>query len=164
MKTPCRAVRAIASSVAHNIVAVGTTDRELCAAINAVIRVQGGIAVVEGGSVEVLPSPVAGLMSVADGYTVAQQYAHFDARGCLTVRIFSLCHCGWIRTVFVSYDARQTTHNLEYGAKILNLFLPLHSAPCGLNDKSLAGHDITPRPRGAESKSVTNPITPTPWV
>ncbi len=74
---------AIASSVAHdshNIVAVGTTDRELCAAVNAVIRVQGGIAVVEGDSVEVLPLPVAGLMSVADGYTVAQQYAHLDAR------------------------------------------------------------------------------------
>ncbi|MEA5572301.1 adenine deaminase [Calothrix sp. UHCC 0171] len=73
---------AIASSVAHdshNIVAVGASDREICAAVNAVIRVQGGIAVVEGNSVQVLPLPVAGLMSAADGYEVAKQYAHLDA-------------------------------------------------------------------------------------
>jgi adenine deaminase len=74
---------AIATSVAHdshNIVAVGTTDAELGAAINGVIRIRGGMAVAEGNSVEVLPLPVAGLMSAADGYTVAQQYAHLDAR------------------------------------------------------------------------------------
>lgn len=73
---------AIASSVAHdshNIVAVGASDAELCTAVNAVIRTQGGIAVVEGNSVQVLPLPVAGLMSAADGYEVAKQYADLDA-------------------------------------------------------------------------------------
>ncbi|MTJ14714.1 adenine deaminase [Anabaena sp. UHCC 0187] len=73
---------AIASSVAHdshNIVAVGTTDTEICAAINAIIQHQGGIAVVEDNVVHVLPLPVAGLMSDTDGYEVAKQYAELDA-------------------------------------------------------------------------------------
>ncbi|MFB2769449.1 adenine deaminase [Pelatocladus sp. BLCC-F211] len=73
---------AIASSVAHdshNIVAVGTTDEELCAAVNAVIEAKGGITVVENSTVQVLPLPVAGLMSDADGYIVAKQYAQMDA-------------------------------------------------------------------------------------
>jgi adenine deaminase len=60
-------------------VAVGTTDTEICAAVNAVISHQGGIAVVEGNRVEVLSLPVAGLMSDADGYEVAKQYAELDA-------------------------------------------------------------------------------------
>jgi adenine deaminase len=74
---------AIASSVAHdshNIVAVGTTDKEICEAVNQIILHRGGIAVVEGDSVEILSLPVAGLMSTEDGYTVAQKYAHLDAR------------------------------------------------------------------------------------
>ncbi len=73
---------AIASSVAHdshNIVAVGTTDEELCAAINAVIDLRGGIAVAEGNRVEALPLPVAGLMSGEDGYRVAARYAYLDS-------------------------------------------------------------------------------------
>ncbi|BAY09135.1 adenine deaminase [Calothrix sp. NIES-2098] len=73
---------AIASSVAHdshNIVAVGTSDAEICNAVNAVIAVQGGIAVAENNHVEVLALPVAGLMSTADGYQVAKQYAELDA-------------------------------------------------------------------------------------
>jgi adenine deaminase len=72
---------AIASSVAHdshNIVAVGTSDTEICAAVNAVISHQGGIAVAEDNVVHVLPLPVAGLMSDSDGYEVAKQYAELD--------------------------------------------------------------------------------------
>lgn len=72
---------AIASSVAHdshNLIAVGTTDEELCAAVNAIIRNSGGIAVAVGNTVEVLPLAIAGLMSAEDGYRVAQQYAHLD--------------------------------------------------------------------------------------
>ncbi|TWF44237.1 adenine deaminase [Chitinophaga polysaccharea] len=72
---------AIASSVAHdshNIIAVGTDDESLAAAINAVIAEQGGISVVNGGDTAVLPLPVAGLMSNLDGYTVAAQYGTLD--------------------------------------------------------------------------------------
>ena len=74
---------ALASSVAHdshNIVAVGTTNEELCAAVNAIIRVRGGLAVAEGNVVEVLPLPLAGLMSTDNGYVVAKQYSRLDAR------------------------------------------------------------------------------------
>lgn len=72
---------AIASSVAHdshNIIAAGTDDASICAAINGVIAHQGGISVAENEAVQVLPLPVAGLMSNLDGYTIAQQYSHFD--------------------------------------------------------------------------------------
>ena len=61
---------AIASSVAHdchNIVAVGVTDEDICRAVNLLIRHGGGISLAApGGREDVLPLPVAGLMS--DGY------------------------------------------------------------------------------------------------
>jgi adenine deaminase len=72
---------AITSSVAHdshNIIAVGTTDEEICAVVNAVIEAKGGIAVAENNNIQVLYLPVAGLMSDADGYMVAKQYAQMD--------------------------------------------------------------------------------------
>ncbi len=72
---------AIASSVAHdshNIIAAGTDDVSICAAINGVIAHQGGISVARQQEVQVLPLPVAGLMSNLDGYTIAGQYSHFD--------------------------------------------------------------------------------------
>ena len=70
---------AIASSVAHdchNIVAIGTSDEDLARVINLLIQNEGGIAAVgPNGLEEVLPLPVAGLMS--DGYAeeVAAAYA-----------------------------------------------------------------------------------------
>ena len=60
--------------------AVGATDEEICTAINGIIQVKGGTAVAEANSVEVLPLPIAGLMSADDGYDVAQKYAHLDNR------------------------------------------------------------------------------------
>ncbi|NML35722.1 adenine deaminase [Chitinophaga sp. G-6-1-13] len=72
---------AIASSVAHdshNIIAAGIDDASICAAINGVIAHRGGISVAENETVQVLPLPVAGLMSNLDGYTIAEQYSHFD--------------------------------------------------------------------------------------
>ncbi len=76
---------AIASSVAHdshNVVAVGTTDEDLCAAVNALVEAKGGLSVVDGGRADVLPLEVAGLMS-RDGDAVAAGYARLDrlARG-----------------------------------------------------------------------------------
>jgi adenine deaminase len=74
---------ALASSVAHdshNIVAVGVSDADLVSAINAVIAHKGGISVVDGSSVDVLALPIAGLMSDADGYDVANMYATLDHR------------------------------------------------------------------------------------
>lgn len=72
---------AIASSVAHdshNIIAVGTTDAFLAAAVNLVVKHQGGISAVSAQSEKVLPLPVAGLMSDGDGYRVAEAYSGLD--------------------------------------------------------------------------------------
>ena len=72
---------ALASSVAHdshNIVAVGVTDEDLCQAVNAVIQHRGGLGITGGGVAEVLPLPVAGLMSGEDGFEVARQYEALD--------------------------------------------------------------------------------------
>ncbi|MDX9750386.1 MAG: adenine deaminase C-terminal domain-containing protein [Flavobacteriales bacterium] len=72
---------AIAGSVAHdshNIVAVGTNDADLCAAVNAVIAHQGGLSLAHGAHQRVLPLPVAGIMTDADAYTVADAYAQMD--------------------------------------------------------------------------------------
>ena len=74
---------ALASSVAHdshNIVAIGTSDELLCLAVNAVIEAKGGISAVgENGETKVLPLPIAGLMSPADGYELAADYAAIDS-------------------------------------------------------------------------------------
>jgi adenine deaminase len=72
---------AIASSVSHdshNIVAVGVTDEDICNAINLVIEYKGGLAVSYGNVREVLPLPIAGLMSDEDGFSVARQYSRID--------------------------------------------------------------------------------------
>jgi adenine deaminase len=69
---------AIAASVAHdshNIIAAGVSDADLAAAVNLVIENRGGFAIASGAHREALPLPVAGLMSDADGYQVAETYA-----------------------------------------------------------------------------------------
>ncbi|WP_020161496.1 adenine deaminase [Methylobacter marinus] len=73
---------ALASSVAHdshNIIAVGTDADAVCRAMNAVIGAQGGIAAASQDGVELLPLPLAGLMSPDDGDTVAARYAQLNA-------------------------------------------------------------------------------------
>lgn len=72
---------ALASSVAHdshNVVAVGADAHSLCRAVNAVIAARGGIAVADDSGVELLPLPIAGLMSDADGLEVGRRYAGLD--------------------------------------------------------------------------------------
>ena len=72
---------AIAGSVAHdshNIIAVGVSDADLTAAINLVVEAQGGVSLADGDRKEVLPLPIAGLMSPEDGYITAERYAALD--------------------------------------------------------------------------------------
>lgn len=72
---------ALASCVAHdshNIVAVGCSDEALCAAVNLVIKHRGGISAVGLETEKVLPLPVAGIMSNADGHSVAAAYSDID--------------------------------------------------------------------------------------
>lgn len=63
----------------HNIIAVGTDDSDLCAAVNAVIEGKGGISVSNKGKTTLLPLPVAGIMSHRDAYEVAEQYSLLDS-------------------------------------------------------------------------------------
>jgi adenine deaminase len=68
---------AIASSVAHdshNVVVVGVDDASITLAANAVIDSRGGLSAVVDGEVQLLPLPVAGLMSPEDGWKVATAY------------------------------------------------------------------------------------------
>jgi adenine deaminase len=72
---------AIASSVAHdahNIIAVGVTDQEICRAVNAIIQNRGGISAVAGERETVLPLPIAGIMSDEDYNQVAAKYREMD--------------------------------------------------------------------------------------
>ena len=72
---------AIASSVAHdshNIIAVGVDAESVCKAVNLIIRAKGGVSVVSEANEQLLPLPVAGLMSADDGYKVADAYSNID--------------------------------------------------------------------------------------
>lgn len=68
---------AIASSVAHdshNVIAVGSSDQYLSRAVNLVMEQEGGLSAVSGEREELLPLPVAGLMSDRPGEDVAAHY------------------------------------------------------------------------------------------
>jgi adenine deaminase len=72
---------AIASSVAHdshNIIAVGVNDEAICDAVNLIIEQKGGISLVSDEFREVLPLPIAGIMSNEDGFIVAEKYARLN--------------------------------------------------------------------------------------
>ncbi|MCK9396235.1 MAG: adenine deaminase [Methylobacter sp.] len=72
---------ALASTIAHdshNIIAVAADIDSLCLAVNRIIDEQGGIAVAQDGQCSLLPLPIAGLMSDADGDEVASRYAQLD--------------------------------------------------------------------------------------
>lgn len=72
---------AIASSVghdSHNIIAVGVDDESIARAVNLIIAAKGGVAAVGKGQEQLLPLPVAGIMSAEDGYKVAEAYAAID--------------------------------------------------------------------------------------
>jgi len=74
---------AIAGSVghdSHNIIAVGTSDEEICSAINLLMEHAGGLALTNGEERKVLPLEIAGLMSTKDGFYVANLYTELDQR------------------------------------------------------------------------------------
>lgn len=73
---------AIASSVAHdchNIVAVGTSDADLARAVNLVVRHRGGISLAgPDGLEDILPLPIAGIMSDGFAEDVAAGYSRLS--------------------------------------------------------------------------------------
>ena len=73
---------AIAASVAHdchNVVAVGGTREALAKVVNAVFQARGGLAVHDGNATQVLPLPIAGLMSDQSFAPVAADYERLTA-------------------------------------------------------------------------------------
>ncbi len=75
---------AIASSIAHdshNIVAVGVSESDMCDAVNMIIKKKGGIAIScqQDDISEILPLPIAGLMSDKHFNIVASRYSELDA-------------------------------------------------------------------------------------
>ena len=75
---------ALASSIAHdahNIVAVGTNDADILAAITAIGETQGGLAIVQDGIlIDRLPLPVAGILSDQPLETAAEIYERLEQR------------------------------------------------------------------------------------
>jgi adenine deaminase len=73
----------MASSVAHdshNVIAVGTNNEDIAAAVNLVMEAGGGLSAscVQEGVAEVLLLPVAGLMATGTCEEVGQAYGKLD--------------------------------------------------------------------------------------
>lgn len=74
---------AIAVSVAHdshNIIAAGVSNDEIFTAVNALIKMEGGMVLVKGGKViATIPLPIAGLMSEVNGEEMKTELEIFHA-------------------------------------------------------------------------------------
>jgi len=89
---------AIATSIAHdshNIIAVGTSDKEICNAINEIIDHKGGLTYVNNNDYYTLPLEFAGIMTQENPNTVAELYEKINntisANGsCLTAPFMTL--------------------------------------------------------------------------
>jgi adenine deaminase len=72
---------ALASSIAHdshNIIVMGITGREMAEAVNLLVENQGGISIWSDEKSEVLPLPVAGLMSTGSAGEVGRMYSRLN--------------------------------------------------------------------------------------
>jgi len=72
---------AIASSVghdSHNIIAIGTSDEYLSEVVNLIMEAKGGIAAVHNEKKEVLPLPVAGIMTDRNGEETGKAYQNLN--------------------------------------------------------------------------------------
>lgn len=74
---------AIASTVAHdchNIICVGANDVAMAKAINALLDTQGGVCVFDEKEADILPLPIAGLMSTRSAEEVGITYSQLDKK------------------------------------------------------------------------------------
>ena len=75
---------AVAVSVAHdshNIIAAGTSNEEIFRAVDALIKLEGGMVLVDGGEVIAsIPLPIAGLMSTLSGEELKEQLDDLHAK------------------------------------------------------------------------------------
>src|SRR5690606_35652781 len=73
----------IASSVAHdchNIVAVGTSDQEICTAVNLIIEHKAGSCAVDTTRQKILSLPIAGIISNKAGWETGKTEEEKDAK------------------------------------------------------------------------------------
>ena len=75
------------------------SDEDLCNAVNGIIDYKGGISAAFDDNVEVLPLPVAGIISNDDGYTVAEKYTKLDA---LAKRLGTKLHAPYMTLSFMA--------------------------------------------------------------
>ncbi|MDR1581840.1 MAG: adenine deaminase [Prevotellaceae bacterium] len=74
---------ALAGTVAHdshNLIAVGVNDEDIVKCINAVIKISGGIAMCADGIVDILPLPIAGIISNKGIEQVASDYERINTK------------------------------------------------------------------------------------
>jgi adenine deaminase len=72
---------AFASSVAHdshNIISIGTNDRDIAGAINEVVKLKGGLSVSSDGKVSSLQLNIGGIMTTRSCDEVADDYEHLN--------------------------------------------------------------------------------------
>jgi len=93
---------AIASSVghdSHNIIAVGVSDEAICKAVNLIIENKGGICAVSETEENMVPLPVAGIMSDQDAKTIGRQYAALDT---MAKQLGSTLHAPYMTLSFMA--------------------------------------------------------------
>ncbi|NBC67293.1 MAG: adenine deaminase [Bacteroidetes bacterium] len=93
---------AIASSVAHdshNIIAVGSSDHFISRTVNLIMNNRGGICAVSRHEEEILPLPIAGLMSDQPGENVA---AHYEKLTNMAHKIGSNLHSPFMLISFMA--------------------------------------------------------------
>ncbi len=74
---------AISSTIAHdshNIIAIGTSDKEIVQAINALCDSKGGIVVSENEKIDILKLNIAGIMTDEPGEIVAEKYKDLNKK------------------------------------------------------------------------------------
>lgn len=73
---------ALASTVAHdshNLICVGTNDEDMQKAMNEIINHKGGISISANNKLEILPLPIAGIISDKDAKTTAEKYKQLNS-------------------------------------------------------------------------------------
>lgn len=64
----------------HNIIAVGSGTEQICAVVNKIIEMKGGIAVLSRGQMDTLPLPVGGIMSDQPAEKVARRIDELEEK------------------------------------------------------------------------------------
>ncbi len=72
---------AFASSIAHdshNIISVGTNDRDIVKSINEIVRLKGGLAISNGGKIKSLQLNIGGIMTTRSCEEIGQDYENLN--------------------------------------------------------------------------------------